>query len=112
MSLADRLKRLDGHSSVSNEFRVHTFSGALLSLSTLAAIGYLVWSEYRFNFRVDIVEKVHVNATSPTGLDVEFDLTLWSVPCAIVAIDSNDPTGPHGTTPIAASRSTAPHLET
>jgi hypothetical protein len=39
------------------------------------------------------MEKVHVNATSPAGLELEFDITLHSVPCAILSVDANDPTG-------------------
>lgn len=34
-----------------------------------------------------------MNATSPSGLEMEFDITLHSVPCAILSIDANDPTG-------------------
>jgi hypothetical protein len=36
MAIADRLKNLDAHSSVSKEFRVYTVSGAILSVATLA----------------------------------------------------------------------------
>jgi hypothetical protein len=38
-------------------------------------------------------ERVHVNATSPTGLDVEFDITLPQIPCSLLNIDANDPSG-------------------
>ena len=38
-------------------------------------------------------EKVHVNATSPVGLDVEFDISLHKVPCSLLNIDANDPAG-------------------
>ena len=36
---------------------------------------------------------MHVNATSPVGLDVEFDISLPLVPCSSLNIDANDPTG-------------------
>lgn len=36
---------------------------------------------------------MHVNATSPTGLDVEFDITFPNIPCALLSIDAADPTG-------------------
>jgi hypothetical protein len=93
MAFKETLKRLDGHSSVDKEFRVHTAQGAILSMITLVAIVYLVYTEFRFNFATEILEKVHVNATTPTGLEMEFDVTLTSVPCAILSIDANDPTG-------------------
>ena len=59
----------------------------------LSAIGYLTFQEYVFNFDVIVEERVHVNATSPAGLEMEFDVTLPGVPCAILSIDANDPTG-------------------
>ena len=58
-----------------------------------AAILYLVGTEVRYNFQTTIRERVHVNATSPTGLEVEFDISLPQVPCSLLNIDANDPTG-------------------
>eukprot|EP00538_Stauroneis_constricta_P008959 CAMPEP_0119552778 /NCGR_PEP_ID=MMETSP1352-20130426/5695_1 /TAXON_ID=265584 /ORGANISM="Stauroneis constricta, Strain CCMP1120" /LENGTH=379 /DNA_ID=CAMNT_0007599073 /DNA_START=68 /DNA_END=1207 /DNA_ORIENTATION=+ len=60
---------------------------------TLLAITYLVTTELRYNFQTVTRERVHVNATSPTGLDVEFDISLPQVPCSLLNIDANDPTG-------------------
>jgi endoplasmic reticulum-Golgi intermediate compartment protein 3 len=53
----------------------------------------LIYTELAFNFETIILEKVHANATSPRGLELEFDITLHSVPCAILGVDANDPTG-------------------
>ena len=57
------------------------------------AIVYLIWKEMNFCFGTVMTERVHVNATSPTGLDVEFDISLPQVPCSILNIDANDPSG-------------------
>lgn len=46
-----------------------------------------------YNFQTVLVERVHVEATSPTGLDVEFDITLPKVSCSLLNIDANDPSG-------------------
>ena len=54
---------------------------------------YLISTELTFNFKTTIIERVHVNATTPAGLELEFDVTLPSVPCALLNVDSNDPTG-------------------
>jgi hypothetical protein len=59
----------------------------------IAAITYLVFTEVGYNFKTIITERVHVNATSPVGLDVEFDISLPQVPCSLLNIDANDPTG-------------------
>ena len=93
MSLSDRLKNLDAQSSVSKEFRVYTTQGAFLSVTTLLIILYLVVTELYFNFQVTLQERVHVNATSPRGLEMEFDISLPNVPCSHVSIDAADPSG-------------------
>eukprot|EP00934_Nitzschia_sp_Nitz4_P001586 Nitzschia sp. Nitz4//scaffold62_size106224//104308//105701//NITZ4_004376-RA/size106224-augustus-gene-0.107-mRNA-1//-1//CDS//3329555916//1586//frame0 len=93
MGIADRLKSLDNHSTVSKEFRVYTAQGAALSVVTILAILYLVYAEVDYNFRTITTERVHVNATSPVGLDVEFDISFPSVPCSLLNIDANDPAG-------------------
>jgi hypothetical protein len=53
----------------------------------------LVLTEINYNFQTIRTERVHVNATSPRGLDVEFDISLPQVPCSLLKIDANDPTG-------------------
>ena len=91
--LTDRLRGFDAHSSVENEFRVYTHQGAVLSVFTVLVIVYLVVTEFWFNFQVVTTEQVHVNATSPAGLELEFDLSFFDVPCDQLSIDANDPTG-------------------
>jgi len=89
----ETLERYDGQHSVSNEFRVRTSYGALLSVTTVLIIGYLVYTEYHYNFKTEIIERVHANETFSKGLEMEFDITLHQVPCAILSIDAADPTG-------------------
>jgi endoplasmic reticulum-Golgi intermediate compartment protein 3 len=93
MGLKERLKSFDAQSSVSNEFRVYTTQGAVLSVLTVLIILYLVVSEARFNFQINLKESVHVNATTSRGLEMEFDITLWEVPCAKLQIDASDHLG-------------------
>jgi hypothetical protein len=93
MGLQERLKSFDAQSSVSNEFRVYTTQGAVLSVTTVIIILYLVVSEARYNFQLNLRENVHVNATTSRGLEMEFDLTLWKVPCSKLQIDASDHLG-------------------
>jgi hypothetical protein len=93
MSLNERLRKLDAHSSVSKEFRVYTVHGAVLSVVTVLAIIYLLISEIYFNFQMTLQETVFVNATSARGLEMEFDITLPRVPCSKLRIDAADPQG-------------------
>ncbi len=57
------------------------------------AISYLIIAEISYNFQTVTTERVHVNATSSVGLDVEFDITLPLIPCSLLNIDANDPAG-------------------
>jgi len=92
MGLSERLKNLD-QGSVSKEFRVYTLQGAVLSVVTVLFILYLVVTEVYFNFQVILHERVHVNATSPRGLEMEFDISFHDLSCSHVNIDAADPTG-------------------
>ena len=89
----ERLRKMDSHSSVSKEFRVYTAQGATLSVVTCVVIMYLMWKEMNYNFESVLTERVHVNATSPRGLDVEFDISFPDVSCDLLNIDANDPSG-------------------
>uniref|UniRef100_A0A7S0GAV9 Endoplasmic reticulum vesicle transporter C-terminal domain-containing protein n=1 Tax=Proboscia inermis TaxID=420281 RepID=A0A7S0GAV9_9STRA len=91
--LADRLKRMDAHSSVSDDFLIRTAQGAILSVLTVLAITYFTYAEYIFNFAHTVKDTVHINATAPAGLQVEFDVTLPKIPCALLSIDAADPSG-------------------
>ena len=93
-SLLSKLRSLDRHTAVSSEFTTQTSSGAVVSLLTLLSILYLLHSEYLYNIQnTTVVDHVHVNATSPAGLEMEFDITFPKIPCALLSIDANDPTG-------------------
>lgn len=93
MDLTQRLRKLDAHSTVSNEFRVRTGHGAVLSSITVIVIIYLIRAELQYNLKKETISRVHVNATSPVGLQVHFDVTFPSIPCALLSIDASDPTG-------------------
>ncbi|KAL7528400.1 hypothetical protein ACHAXR_002429, partial [Thalassiosira sp. AJA248-18] len=92
-SKLDYIRSIDTHSPISSEFRIHTFSGALLSLLTLLLTLYLISSEYTYNLSTTFLDHVHVMPQSPDGLEVEFDITFPHIPCALLATDANDPTG-------------------
>ena len=93
MSFSERLKKFDSHSSVAKEFRVYTVQGAVLSVVTVLLILYLAVSEAYFNFQVTTEQRVHVNATSPRGVEMEFDISLHNVRCSELNIDAQDPAG-------------------
>jgi len=92
-SISEKLSKYDAHSSVPNEFRVRTGFGATLSISTIIAIIYLIYTEAKFNFQTSIKSKVNVNATSATGIQVDFNISFPKIPCALLSIDANDPSG-------------------
>jgi len=72
---------------------VSTVQGAIFSLFTCAAILYLVYTELVFNLSTSVVDRVHVNATSPDGLEVEFDISFPHIACALLSVDAADPQG-------------------
>eukprot|EP00529_Nitzschia_sp_RCC80_P024748 CAMPEP_0113481448 /NCGR_PEP_ID=MMETSP0014_2-20120614/22415_1 /TAXON_ID=2857 /ORGANISM="Nitzschia sp." /LENGTH=454 /DNA_ID=CAMNT_0000374947 /DNA_START=27 /DNA_END=1391 /DNA_ORIENTATION=- /assembly_acc=CAM_ASM_000159 len=94
LTFKDKLKSIDSQSnSFLKEYRVYTSAGAVLSVATVVVILYLLVTEINYNFQTVVTERVHVNATSSRGLEVEFDITLPMVKCSMLNIDSNDPAG-------------------
>lgn len=79
--LSQRLKSFDYHSSIEAEFRVRTLNGAILSVTTLVLIFSLIYTEFRYNLTPSQREYVHVNATNPVGIEMEFDITFPRVNC-------------------------------
>ena len=93
-SFMDKLRSLDNHTAVADEFRVRTKNGAMISLFTIVSILYLTYQEYQFNVTtVEVLDRVHVNATTPAGLPVEFEIDFPYLPCALISVDAIDPTG-------------------
>ena len=90
---SERLRQLDHHTSVSSEFRVSTKLGAFLSVTTLIVLIHLLRTEYKYNLTPTIRDRVHVNASTPAGLEIEFDISFPHIQCALLAVDSEDPTG-------------------
>jgi hypothetical protein len=91
MTVSERLRNFDSHSSVSKEFRVYTVQGAVLSVLTLVAIAYFIATEFDYNFQTTLQERVHVNATSSAGLEMEFDISLPEISCSQLFVDAADP---------------------
>eukprot|EP01083_Nonionella_stella_P256292 878607_1 len=92
-TVSQRLKNFDYHTTVASEFRVKTSNGALLSVATLLLILYLILTEFQYNLTPSLRERVHVNATTPAGIEMEFDVTFHNVACALVNVDAGDPLG-------------------
>ncbi|KAL3765004.1 hypothetical protein ACHAWO_001966 [Cyclotella atomus] len=89
----DYIRSLDAHSPISPEFRIRTLAGATLSIFTLLLATTLIITEYNYNFSTSFLNHVHVMPQTPDGLEVEFDISFPHIPCALLAVDSNDPTG-------------------
>ena len=90
----ERLKNFDRHSAIGDEFRVRTKNGAVLSILTVLSILYLTYLEGKFNlFTVVVSDRVHVNATTPAGLPVDFEVYFPNLPCALISVDATDPAG-------------------
>ena len=71
----------------------YTCAFSTLLLFYTSVVAYFLFTELKFNFTTTLIERVHVNATTPAGLEIEFDVTLPGVSCALLNVDANDPTG-------------------
>uniref|UniRef100_A0A7S1FZM6 Endoplasmic reticulum vesicle transporter N-terminal domain-containing protein n=1 Tax=Corethron hystrix TaxID=216773 RepID=A0A7S1FZM6_9STRA len=94
INLADRLKRYDAHTAVSDEFRARTTQGASLSILAVLSALYFLTTELRYNFETTVVDRVYVNSTSSaTAVQMEFDVVFPEIACGLLGVDANDAVG-------------------
>lgn len=112
MGLLSKFKSLDVYQSVDHEATKQTGIGALVSLSCITIIGWLVFSEVGSYITPAITSHMYVDSpTAPSSLSsesppseslplgstlqVNMDLSLPLVPCAVVSVDAQDVMGGH-----------------
>eukprot|EP00588_Corethron_pennatum_P010314 CAMPEP_0194279710 /NCGR_PEP_ID=MMETSP0169-20130528/14077_1 /TAXON_ID=218684 /ORGANISM="Corethron pennatum, Strain L29A3" /LENGTH=407 /DNA_ID=CAMNT_0039024165 /DNA_START=118 /DNA_END=1341 /DNA_ORIENTATION=- len=90
----ERIRRIDHHTPVSDEFRARTVQGAVFSVIAILSAGYFMSTELSYNMSTQIVDRVYVNSTpSATAVQMEFDVTFQEIACSLLGIDANDAVG-------------------
>lgn len=70
--------------------RHKTLAGGIFSLATIGIILFLVFSEVRYFFSVVQHHKMEVDNTIEGSMELSIDLTIYHIPCDVLAVINGD----------------------
>jgi len=94
-AVLSRLKNLDAYPKTLEDFRVKTYTGAIVSVISVLFIGALFISEVALYLRVDVHPELSVDTTRGEKLRINMDVTFHNLPCAFLSVDAMDISGEH-----------------
>lgn len=89
----DYIKKLDAFPKASDDFRVKTSLGAIISLTSIALMILLFCTELNYFLKTETIDHMYVNATRAGKLKVSFDISFPEIACNLLSLDAVDETG-------------------
>ncbi|KAG1368771.1 putative endoplasmic reticulum-Golgi intermediate compartment protein 3 [Cocos nucifera] len=87
MEILNKLKNLDAHPKINEDFYSRTFTGGLIS-SIIMLLLFI--SEARLYFYSETETKLIVDTSRGERLRINFDITFPSLSCSLVSVDTMD----------------------
>jgi len=95
MEFLNKLKNLDAYPKTLEDFRVRTYSGAVVSIISGLFIFWLVISELVYYLSTEVRPELFVDTTRGEKLRINMDVTFHNLPCGFVSVDAMDISGDH-----------------
>lgn len=95
MSFLARLKSFDAYPKTLDDFRVRTFSGAIVSIVSTVFILWLFFSEVAMYLTTEVQPELFVDTTRGERLRINMDIIFHKLPCAYLSLDAMDISGEH-----------------
>jgi len=95
----ERLKVFDAYAKASDEFRVRTVSGAVLSVICGLLLLVLVITEFHGYLQMDVVPEISVDKPMDEKVRINFNVTFPYIPCSFIEVDDLDVAGEHQLNP-------------
>eukprot|EP01113_Clastostelium_recurvatum_P011202 TRINITY_DN1565_c0_g1_i4.p1 TRINITY_DN1565_c0_g1~~TRINITY_DN1565_c0_g1_i4.p1 ORF type:complete len:395 (+),score=132.82 TRINITY_DN1565_c0_g1_i4:137-1321(+) len=95
MSFFSRFKALDAYPKTLDDFRVRTFSGAIVSVVSTVFILWLFFSEVALYMSTEVQPELFVDTTRGERLRINVDIIFHKLPCAFLSLDAMDISGEH-----------------
>ncbi|KYQ90746.1 endoplasmic reticulum-golgi intermediate compartment protein 3 [Tieghemostelium lacteum] len=93
--LLSQLKKLDAYPKTIDDFRIKTYSGAIVSILSGIFILWLFFSQVSLYTTTDIHHELFVDTTRGEKLKINMDITFHHLPCAYLSLDAMDVSGEH-----------------
>lgn len=91
--MLEALKKIDLFPKATDEFRLKTTSGAIISIISILLMLVLFGFEVSYYLNTEVVDHLYVNTTKFEKMTVGFDISFPEVPCGLLTIDAADETG-------------------
>jgi len=95
----ERLKVFDAYAKASDEFRVKTVSGAVLSVICALVLAVLVFTEFSGYLQLNVVPEISVDKPLSEKVNINFNVTFPYIPCSFIEVDNLDVAGEHQLNP-------------
>jgi len=95
----ERLKVFDAYAKASDEFRVRTVSGAVLSVICGIVIFILVLTEFNGYLQLNVIPEISVDKPLSEKVKINFNVTFPYIPCSFIEVDDLDVAGEHQLNP-------------
>jgi len=95
----ERLKVFDAYAKASDEFRVRTVSGAILTIICGLLLVILVLTEFHGYLQLSIVPEISVDKPMKEKIHINFNVTFPYIPCSFIEVDNLDVAGEHQLNP-------------
>lgn len=95
MEMLAKIKSFDAYPKTLDDFRVRTFSGALVSIVSGIFILWLFFSEISLYLSTDVQPELFVDTSRGEKLQINMDIIFHKLPCAYLSVDAMDISGEH-----------------
>ncbi|XP_071105582.1 endoplasmic reticulum-Golgi intermediate compartment protein 3-like [Haliotis cracherodii] len=92
-SVLERLRQFDAYPKTLEDFRVKTFGGAAVTLSSAVLMFILFVSEFNYYLTKEVQPELFVDTSRGQKIRINVDITFSKLPCAYLSIDAMDVSG-------------------
>ena len=93
IDLVNRMKQFDAYPKVLEDFRVKTYTGAMVTTISTIIMALLLVSELRHYMHTDVHPELLVDTARPEKLKINIDFFFPQLGCAYLSIDAMDISG-------------------
>ncbi|XP_046547379.1 endoplasmic reticulum-Golgi intermediate compartment protein 3-like [Haliotis rubra] len=92
-SVLERLRQFDAYPKTLEDFRVKTFGGAAVTLSSAVLMFILFVSEFNYYLTKEVQPELFVDTSRGQKIRINIDIVFSKLPCAYLSIDAMDVSG-------------------
>ena len=93
--MSSTFRQFDFYPKLSDEFRIKTLHGGMISIVAIVTIIILFISELNYYLTTEVADTLYVDVSHDELLRINFDIEFPVLPCTLMSIDAMDLSGNH-----------------